>query len=406
MNARAIVRLLSLGLFAFAVDCKSPTLPPPPPPPAGAPVVHAGQDVSVQVGTPYQLAATFNDTTTNAAPWEYGINWGDGSNTTGTKNTISPITGSHTYASAGTFEVKVSVTNSRGMTGNGSLTVGATEAPAPVILAAGDIGDCNRTTDNATGALLETLQGTVMPLGDNAYESGTPTEFADCYDPAWGAVKGRTRPVAGNHDYYNPGATKNADGYFGYFGSAAGDPAKGYYDFTLGSWLVIVLNTGTESGSFIAAGSAQEQWLRAELAKHSGLCAVAMFHHPQFSTLKDRPFIRPETTPLWQALYDGGVDLVLNGHDHTYQRFKPMRPDGTADAAFGIRQITVGTGGGETLYAFDPSVTNPNLEVRNSDTWGVLKLTLHPSSYDWQFIRATGGSFTDSGTGTCHGRPS
>jgi hypothetical protein len=294
------------------------------------------------------------------------------------------------------------VTNSNDATGSASAAVAAT---APVIIAAGDIGDCDRQSDDATGTLLDNIAGIIMPLGDNAYLSGTPTEFTNCYAPNWGRHKSRTRPVAGNHDYYNPGSTKNAAGYFGYFGATAGNPSKGYYDFTLGSWLVIVLNTGTESQDFIAAGSAQEQWLRAELASHTEQCTVALFHHPQFSTVTGRPFIRPETTPLWQALYDGGADLVLNGHDHTYQRYKPMRPDGTADAAFGIRQITVGTGGGEGLYGFGDA--NANLDVRNNDTFGVLKLTLKSGSYDWQFIPASGwGSFTDSGSATCHGRPS
>lgn len=398
MNTRAWIRN-GLVLLIAAAACKGVE---PPPPPPGAPIVHAGTDSTLTVGSTFQLSATFTDTGANASPWTYGIDWGDGTTASGNKSSISPITASHTFNSEGSHDVMVSVTNSHGITGTGSLTVDVT---APVIIAAGDIGDCTRTTDDATGALLPTLPGIVMPLGDNAYTNGTPTEFASCFDPAWGNAKSRMHPVAGNHDYYNPGTTKNADGYFGYFGAAAGDPAKGYYDFTLGSWLVIVLNTGTENGAFIAAGSAQEQWLRGELASHSQQCTLALFHHPQFTTLSGRPFIRPETTPIWQALYDGGADLVLNGHDHTYQRFKPMRPDGTADAAFGIRQITVGTGGGETLYAFDPTVTSPNLEVRNSDTWGVLKLTLHTNSYDWQFIRATGGSFTDSGTGNCHGRP-
>jgi hypothetical protein len=406
MNVRAIIPLAGLTLLALAANCKNgvtpPSPPPPPPPPPGAPVVSASGNGSLPAGTTFNLSATFTDTTSNASPWNYGVDWGDGTNVSGSKSSISPIAGTHTYTAEGKYQVKVSVTNNHGATGTGSLTVDAT---APVIIAAGDIGDCNRTQDNATGALLPTLQGIVVPLGDNAYASGTPTEYANCYDPAWGNAKDRTRPVLGNHDYYNPGPTKNANGYFGYFGQAAGDPNKGYYDFTLGNWLVIVLNTGTENPDSIKAGSRQEQWLRAELASHSQPCAVALMHHPQFSTLKDRPFIRPETTPLWQALYDGGADLVLNGHDHNYQRFKPMRPDGRADAAFGIRQITVGTGGGEALYSFDSTAAPPALEVRNSVTVGVLKLTLHSNSYDWQFIPAAGGTFTDSGSGNCHGRP-
>ena len=403
MNPRAIIRFSGLALLVAAADCKNGVTPPspPPPPPPGAPVVRAGKDSTVQVGATFTLSATFTDTSSNGSPWNYGIDWGDGTNATGTKSSIAPITGTHNYTAEGNYQVKVSVTNSHNMTGTDALTIDATP---PVIIAAGDIADCNRTQDNATGALLPTLQGIVMPLGDNAYVSGTPTEYANCYDPAWGNAKSRTRPVLGNHDYYNPGPTKNADGYFGYFGQAAGDPGKGYYDFTLGNWLVIVLNTGTENADSIKAGSRQEQWLRAELASHSQPCALALMQHPQFSTTTDRAFVRAETTPLWQALYDGGADLVLNGHDHNYQRFKPMRPDGTADAAFGIRQITVGTGGGEGLYGFKDS-TFANLEVRNNTTVGVLKLTLHSNSYDWKFIPAAGGTFTDSGSGNCHGKP-
>jgi len=396
MKTLRLIALLALGAVPA---CKSPT---PPPPPPGAPVVDAGQNGSVQVGSTFGLSATFTDTMSGAAPWNYDVNWGDGTTASGTKSSVSPITGTHAYAAEGDYHVTVSVTNSLNVTGTDGLTVDAT---APVIIAAGDIGDCTRTSDEATGALLDTIPGTVMPLGDNAYLSGTPTEYATCYDPAWGRVKNRTRPVPGNHDYYNPGPSKNADGYFGYFGAAAGPDKKGYYDFTLGTWFIIVLNTGTENGDSIKAGSAQEQWLRAELASHSQQCTLALWHHPQFTTVTGRPFIRPETTPLFQALYDGGVDLLLNGHDHTYQRFAPMRADGTADAAFGVRQITAGTGGGEGLYGFGPTI--PNLEVRNADTFGVLKLTLHESSYDWKFIPAPGfGSFTDSGSGNCHGRPS
>jgi len=410
MKNKTLLRLHGALLLIAAVACRGatppsspPPPPPPPPPPAGAPVVTAGHDDKLPVGMTFDLNASFTDTAQGAAPWSYGVDWGDGtSDVTGSKSTISAITATHTYAAEGNYQVKVTVTNSLSKSGSDDLTVDATP---PVIIAAGDIGDCNRTSDNATGALLDTISGIVMPLGDNAYVSGTPTEFATCFDPAWGRAKDRMRPVAGNHDYYNPGATKNADGYFGYFGAVAGDPAKGYYDFTLGSWLIVVLNTGTEAASYIAAGSPQEQWLRSELASHSQQCTLALMHHPQFSTVTDRPFIRPETTPLWQALYDYGADLVLNGHDHTYQRFKPMRPDGTADAAFGIRQITVGTGGGEGLYGFGPTV--PNLEIRNDDTFGVIKLTLKSGGYDWKFMPAPGqGTFTDSGSGTCHGRPS
>jgi hypothetical protein len=294
----------------------------------------------------------------------------------------------------------VTVTNQQGESGDGSVTVSAT---APVLIAAGDISDCTRLGDDSTAMLLDTLEGVVMPLGDNAYENGTLDEYNNCYAPTWGRQKARTRPVAGNHDYNTPGAP----GYFGYFGSAAGDPSKGYYDFTLGSWFIIVLNTGTDVPDNYKAGSPQEQWLRAELASHSEQCVLAVFHHPRFSTILARDSITYYTTAIWNALYEDGADLVLNGHDHAYQRFAPQQPDGTRDDAFGIRQIVAGTGGGETLYDFAvPSPAGSNIEVRNNATHGVLKVTLRAGGYDWKFVPASGASFTDSGSGNCHGRPS
>ena len=282
-----------------------------------------------------------------------------------------------------------------------SGTSGPEPAVDAVIVAAGDIADCSRTADDATGSSLDTIPGIVMALGDNAYPDGTPADYANCYAPTWGRHKPRTRPVAGNHDYHTPGAA----GYFGFFGASAGEPAKGYYSFTAGSWLVIVLNTGTDKPVNYEAGSAQELWLRNELGTRSQQCVLAVWHHPRFSTTVDRPAIRPAVTALWNALYENGADLVVNGHDHSYQRFAPQKPDGTADVEFGIRQIVVGTGGGEGLYDFAPVPPGSNLEVRNNDTWGVLKLTLKPGGYDWTFIRSAGGAFTDSGSGTCHGRP-
>lgn len=401
MKSRAIARLRGMLLLLGAAAACSGGVEPPGGGPPGAPIVTVGSGGMLPAGTTYELSATFTDTSSNAAPWNYDIDWGDGNRSTGTKSTITPIEATHTYMTEGHHTVRVSVTNSHDRTGSTSMTVAAT---APVIIAAGDIGDCTRTRDDATGDLLDDIPGIVMPLGDLAYLNGTLDEFTNCYAPNWGRQKHRTRPVPGNHDYNTPGAA----GYFGYFGAAAGDPAKGYYDFVVGDWLVIVLNTGTDKPVDYEAGSQQEQWLRAELASHSQHCVVALWHHPRFSTTNGRDLIRPEVTAVWQALYEYGVDLVLNGHDHNYQRWAPQQPDGTADAAFGIRQITVGTGGGEGLYNFGPIPAGANLEVRNNDTVGVLKVTLRDGGYDWQFVPApaAGGSFTDSGSGTCHGRPS
>ena len=410
MTSRAIARLRGFVLILAAAACTGHdggggTGP------KTAPQVSAGSNSSLPVGTLYALSATFTDTT-NSSPWSYQVAWGDGESATGSKSAIAPITATHTYAAEGNYTVRVSVTNQAGESGDGSLTVSATP---PIILAAGDIGDCfaTRHGDDSTAMLLDSLQGVVVPLGDDAYDNGTPAEYANCYGPNWGRHKDRTKPVAGNHDYncglWNttlPGCTTPAAGYFGYFGAAAGDPTKGYYSYTLGSWLVIVLNTGTDRPLNYEAGSPQEQWLRSVLASNTQQCVLAMWHHPRFSTVKDRVPVSYYTKPIWDALYEYGAELVLNGHDHAYQRFAPMRPDGTRDDAHGIRQIAVGTGGGETLYAWADSLpASQNLEVRDNRTHGVLKLTLRSGGYDWKFVPASGATFTDSGSGSCHGRP-
>lgn len=409
MTSRAITRLRGFVLLLAAAACGGGvgggTGP------KNGLQVTAGTNSSVPVGMTYNLSATFTDTT-NSSPWSYTVAWGDGQSASGSKTSVSPITATHTYDAEGNYKVTVTVTNQQNASGDGSLTVSAT---APVILAAGDIGDCfpTRHGDDSTGMLLDSLQGVVVPLGDLAYDNGTPDEYTNCYGPTWGRQRARTKPVAGNHDYncglWNttlPGCTTPAAGYFGYFGAAAGDPATGYYTYTLGSWLVIVLNTGTDRPVNYAAGSPQEQWLRSVLASNSQQCVLAMWHHPRFSTVKDRVPVATYTEAIWNALYEYGADLVLNGHDHAYQRFAPMRPDGTRDDAHGIRQIAVGTGGGETLYQWADSLpASQNLEVRDNHTHGVLKLTLRSGGYDWQFVPASGATFTDSGSGSCHGRP-
>jgi hypothetical protein len=153
----------------------------------------------------------------------------------------------------------------------------------PVFVGAGDIASCTSTGDEATANLLDTIPGTVYTTGDNAYESGTASEFENCYDPSWGRHKARTRPAVGNHEYYS---TTNASGYFGYFGAAAGDPSKGYYSYDLGSWHIISLNSNCSfvAGGGCAAGSDQEKWLRADLAAHPNACTLAYWHHPLFSS--------------------------------------------------------------------------------------------------------------------------
>ncbi|HEY3237993.1 MAG TPA: metallophosphoesterase, partial [Acidimicrobiia bacterium] len=266
------------------------------------------------------------------------------------------------------------------------------------LVGAGDIASCATTGDEATAALLDSIDGTVFTAGDNVYDTGTAAEFANCYNPSWGRHKSRTRPVTGNHDY----ATAGASGYYGYFGAAAGDPAKGYYSYNLGAWHVIVLNSTCSAVGGCGAGSPQDQWLRADLAASSAACTVAIWHHPLFSSGTvhggDATYVN-----FWQALYENGADVVIAGHDHLYERFGLQTATGAADVDFGLRQFTVGTGG-RSHYAAGTPVANS--EVINSATFGVMKLTLHANSYDWEFVPEAGKTFTDTGTASCHGAPS
>lgn len=270
-------------------------------------------------------------------------------------------------------------------------------APAPgepaVLIGAGDIADCaNLEEARRTAALIEKNPGTVFTLGDNAYPSGTAEQFANCYAPTWGRFRDRTRPAVGNHDYRTPGASA----YFAYFGKAAGDPLKGYYSYDLGGWHVLVVNSNCKEVGGCRRGSPQETWVRENLAAHPALCTVAMWHHPRFSSAEhgDDPSMRD----IWRDLYDAGAELVLSGHDHTYERFAPMDAAGKPDPKRGVRQFVAGMGG-RSLYKWVH--VHATSEVRENQTYGVLKLTLHPESYDWQFLAAE-GTFQDSGSGECH----
>jgi PKD repeat protein len=354
------------------------------------PTVNAGTGGSIPVGSMFAESATFSDPG-NDFPFTYTIQWGDGSSETSTKSDQSPITGSHAYAAEGPYTIRVSVTDKDG--GSGSATRAIT-ATSPVILATGDIADCTRTGDDQTGALLDGQAGVVLVLGDNAYSDGTIDEYNNCFGPAWGRHKSRIHPTSGNHDYNTP----NGAGYYAYFGAAAGDPSQGYYAFTLGSWFILSLNSQID----MFVGSPEEQWLRQQLASHPSQCVLAYWHYPRWTTVSGRVTI-DAVKPLWNALYEYGADIILNGHDHAYQRWQPQTPDGAVDNSFGIPQFAVGTGGGEGLYQFGP--TAPNLVVRDNQTFGVIKFTLRNGGYDWQFLPVPGGTFSDAGSGNCHGAP-
>jgi Calcineurin-like phosphoesterase len=267
----------------------------------------------------------------------------------------------------------------------------------PVVVGAGDIGSCRSFGDEATAGLLAGIDGTVATFGDNAYPKGSAADFAECYNPSWGQFKARTRPSPGNHEYETAGAS----GYFGYFGTAAGDPQEGYYSYDLGSWHVISLNSNCSFVGGCAPGSPQEQWLKADLAAHSNACTLAYWHHPRFSSGIHGD--DSSVAPFWDDLYQAGAEVVLNGHDHDYERFAPLNPSGQTDPAQGIRQFTVGTGGAE--FTEFKSI-NPTSEVQIAGTNGVLKMTLHPDGYDWMFVTAPNGIEADTGSASCHGAPS
>jgi hypothetical protein len=227
-------------------------------------------------------------------------------------------------------------------------------------------------------------------MGDNVYNDGTASQFSNCYHPTWGRHKARTRPSPGNHDYHTSGASA----YYAYFGANAGPSGRGYYSFDVGDWHIVSLNSNVS----MSAGSAQEQWLRQDLAASTKQCTLAYWHHPRFNSGSHHGNFTA-AQPIWQALYDHNADVVLSGHEHTYERFAPQRPDGAADASRGIRQFVVGTGG---IGHYDLGTRQPNSEVFNDTAFGVLKLTLGASSYSWQFIPVAEQSFTDTGSTACH----
>jgi Tol biopolymer transport system component len=289
----------------------------------------------------------------------------------------------------------------------------------PVVAAAGDIA-CDPVqarfgTGLGTSTACHMLQtsdlmmkmdlSAILPLGDLQYEDGTLEKFQQSFDPTWGRLKSLMHPVVGNHEYGTPGAA----GYFDFFNGPgvadgpAGPRDKGYYSYDLGAWHMVTLNSECSDAKSdnpyrndCAAGSPQEQWLRADLAAHQARCTLAAWHHPLFSSGIEAH--NDHVRPLFQALYEGGVDILLTGHDHGYERFAPMDAAGNRDGALGVRQFVVGTGGKNHQQIRTPQ---PNSEVRNVTDFGVLKLELRPTAYRWEFVDER-GQVADTGANACH----
>ncbi|MDQ3865231.1 MAG: metallophosphoesterase, partial [Actinomycetota bacterium] len=233
----------------------------------------------------------------------------------------------------------------------------------------------------------------VLALGDNQYTDGARWKFEQSYAKTWGRFRAITRPVPGNHEY----VTRRASGHFGYFGARAGPTGRGYYSFELGAWHVVALNSNCISIGGCAPDSRQLRWLRADLAANRNRCVLAYWHAPLFSS--GGAGGDPRTRVFWQALAAAGADVILNGHDHDYERLAPQTPSGKPDALRGMREFVVGTGGRSLLPMRDPL---PTTESRDNTTYGLLKLTLSPTGYDWQFVAAGEATFTDEGSGVCH----
>ena len=292
--------------------------------------------------------------------------------------------------------------------------LGATAATDPVVAVAGDIacdpadssfrsgyGTASRCRQRATSNLIYGNGYTaVLTTGDIQYECGGYGAFLRSFDPSWGRFKRRIRPAPGNHEYYSAGGTDcdstgNAGGYFRYFGAAAGAPALGYYSFDLGGWHLVALNSNCGEVGGCGAGSPQETWLRKDLAATSKRCILAFWHHPRFSSGSHGN--TTAVAPFWRALYEARADVVLNGHDHDYERFYRQTPRGVFSVN-GIREFVVGTGG-KSLRAF--STIRRNSAARSSSSFGILRLTLRPTGYGWRFVPAN-GSFADQGSTSCH----
>jgi acid phosphatase type 7 len=349
------------------------------------------------------ISATRVDLTWNAATDDHGVTGYNIYRDNVVITTVGAVTSySDTTARAGTqYSYQVEAIDTANQKSGPSTAVVVTTPSGggsdPVIGAAGDIA-CNTLTagstschQQATANLLSDVNA-VLPLGDEQYDNATLTEFQSYYDKSWGKYLFMSFPTVGNHEYY---VSSTAQGYFDYFGAKAGPRPQGYYSWNIGAWHMISLNANCSKVGGCASTSAQYQWLQSDLAANPVKCTLAYWHQPLFGTNGGNSTVKP----LWDALYAAHADIVLNGHEHHYERFAPQTPSGSANSA-GIREFVVGTGG-KSLGGFGSATPSATSQVRNSNTFGVLKLTLHPTSYDWRFVPEAGKTFTDSGASNC-----
>ncbi len=300
------------------------------------------------------------------------------------------------------FEWYVTVSDGTDTVTGPTWTFRTAPGPDPVFVGVGDISTCDNTNDSATAAVVQGVDGTIFTVGDNVYPTGSADNFTNCYDPSWGIVKARTRPIPGNHDW-GTGVLNSLDGYFGYFGSNATDAdGNSYYSYDIPSSNWHIVNLDSECALVpggCGTGSAQELWLKADLAANITKNVIGLFHKPRFSSSATND---AELQPFVDDLYAAGAEMVLVGHDHVYERFAPLDATGTPDATYGMRFFTVGMGGDSHMSFGTPRTGS---EVRDASSYGVMKFTLHATSYDWQFLPVAGSTFTDSGTQAVHGPP-
>jgi len=336
-----------------------------------------------------------------------------------TPTTASPVY-SKPFLITGPMTVRFfSVDNAANTEAIGGQQITVAANADPVVGSAGDIacdpsapafnGGLGTDTDCRAADTVKLLKGVdaVLPLGDNQYDCGGAAAYAQSYDPTWGVLKPITHPVPGDKDWGTTGGTDcpttPGAGYYSYFGSAAGDPAKGYYSYNLGSWHIIALNTAPcpADATTCSAGSAQDLWLQQDLAASTSQCTLAYYQNPRWASTASGSGGDPTYQQLWQDLYNGGADVVLNGDSHWYERFQPLNASGASDPTYGVRQFIVGTGG---AGLDTPGAKIATSQALNATTHGVIRLTLHNGSYGWQFVPDE-GTFTDSGTANCHAAP-